>query len=819
MKKLLIVLYSAVFCLVQSIDSYSQGVAISSSGTSNDPSAILEISCTDQGVLLPRMTELERDAIMSPAEGLFLYNTTTNSFNVFNGTAWKEVQSTFVTSSSGTVSPGKGIAINSTGAPAHNSAMLDISSATKGVLLPRLASASVTSPAEGLLIYNSINKDLSFYDGSSWISPCALSVKVSSTSGSAGIDGIAINATGALADQSAILDISSSDKGLRLPRLTDADRNDLLPTAGLLIYNVDSGLPQYWNGSAWFSLPLSSGNGFITKWRTTAPNESITLPLNDGNGSSFNCTVYWGDGSSSTITAHDDPDITHSYAVADDYEVEIVGTCEGWRFIVDGNHLKIIDIINWGDPCVFSGFKYLTNGFTNCENLQSLASGSIPASGTGCTDFSSTFGRCIALTSIPAGLFDEHTQVSANGFHYTFGYCPAITSIPAGLFDNNLLVSVSGFQQTFAGCSSLTSIPAGLFDNNPQVNSFNFTFYQCSSLTSIPGGLFDNNTMVTGNAFENTFGQCSALNSIPAGLFDHTTQVTMFYNTFAHCTSLTSIPAGLFDYTTQLGMWGFAQTFYNCTSLSSIPAGLFDYNTSLSHGAFHRTFWNCSALASIPANLFDNNPLLSDWGFYGTFYGCSSITSIPAGLFDNNINLAEQGFYETFQGCTSLTSIPSGLFDYNILVSAFGFESTFEGCTSLTSIPSGLFDNNTLVSTNGFYATFMGCTSLETVPANLLRNNTLVSGFGFYRTFKDCPRLQLNRNIFFADGEELTRFQDKTVNFQECFARDSFTGNLGEAPPLWTCTTGTLTGTNCYDGAGNSASSLSNYASIPAGWK
>jgi hypothetical protein len=44
---------------------------------------------------------------------------------------------------------------------------------------------------------------------------------------------------------------------------------------------------------------------------------------------------------------------------------------------------------------------------------------------------------------------------------------------------------------------------------------------------------------------------------------------------------------------------------------------------------------------------------------------------------------------------------------------------------------------------------------------------------------------------------------------------------LGEAPPLWNCDfgTGTSTSAGCYGGGGNSASSLSNFASIPAGWK
>ncbi len=379
MKKKFLASSVAIFCLLLNFDVYTQGVAISSTGTSNDPSAILDINCSNQGVLLPRMTEAQRDAIKSPAEGLVLYNLTTNTFNFFNGSGWIEMQSTFVTASSGAISPGNSIAINTTGASPHNSAILDISSTTKGVLLPRTTTGSVTSPANGLIIYNSTTKKFSHFNGSSWDSPCSLSVPGSSASGSSEVDGVAINPTGAEAHHSAILDLSSADKGFLLPRLTSAERNDLLPTAGLLIYNTDTNSPEYWNGSGWYSLGSASGDGFITEWRTSTPSESITLPLNIGNGSSFNCTVYWGDGGQSSITAYDDLDRTHSYAVAGDYEVEIIGTCEGWSFNNAGDKLKIIDIISWGDLCTFDGFKYLENGFYGCSNLISLASGSIPA--------------------------------------------------------------------------------------------------------------------------------------------------------------------------------------------------------------------------------------------------------------------------------------------------------------------------------------------------------------------------------------------------------------------------------------------------------
>lgn len=61
-------------------------------GTSVNASAILEVKSTTQGLLLPRMTTTQRDAISSPAAGLIIYNTTTGKINVYT-TTWEAVTS------------------------------------------------------------------------------------------------------------------------------------------------------------------------------------------------------------------------------------------------------------------------------------------------------------------------------------------------------------------------------------------------------------------------------------------------------------------------------------------------------------------------------------------------------------------------------------------------------------------------------------------------------------------------------------------------------------------------------------------------------
>ena len=66
-----------------------------------------------------------------------------------------------------------GVSINTTGAVADPSAMLDVSSNNKGFLTPRMSEAerlAISSPARGLLVYQTDNDSgFWFYDGANWV--------------------------------------------------------------------------------------------------------------------------------------------------------------------------------------------------------------------------------------------------------------------------------------------------------------------------------------------------------------------------------------------------------------------------------------------------------------------------------------------------------------------------------------------------------------------------------------------------------------------------------------------------------------------------
>ena len=68
--------------------SWALGQNVGIGIASPDPSAKLDVYSTNSGVLLPRLTTAQRDAITSPATGLLIYNTDENCYEFWSGSTW-----------------------------------------------------------------------------------------------------------------------------------------------------------------------------------------------------------------------------------------------------------------------------------------------------------------------------------------------------------------------------------------------------------------------------------------------------------------------------------------------------------------------------------------------------------------------------------------------------------------------------------------------------------------------------------------------------------------------------------------------------------
>lgn len=78
-----------LFLTLLSLVAMSTFAQVGIGTTTPDPSSILEMESTTQGMLTPRMLQSERDAITTPATGLLIYQTdNTPGFYYYNGAAW-----------------------------------------------------------------------------------------------------------------------------------------------------------------------------------------------------------------------------------------------------------------------------------------------------------------------------------------------------------------------------------------------------------------------------------------------------------------------------------------------------------------------------------------------------------------------------------------------------------------------------------------------------------------------------------------------------------------------------------------------------------
>lgn len=94
MKPFLYRLFVVGFCLTAWTQAMPQ-TAINTSGNPPDNTAMLDISSTTSGLLIPRMTDTQRGAIASPATGLLVFQTNgIIGFYFYNGSGWIRLKET-----------------------------------------------------------------------------------------------------------------------------------------------------------------------------------------------------------------------------------------------------------------------------------------------------------------------------------------------------------------------------------------------------------------------------------------------------------------------------------------------------------------------------------------------------------------------------------------------------------------------------------------------------------------------------------------------------------------------------------------------------
>lgn len=246
---------------------------------------------------------------------------------------------------------------------------------------------------------------------------------------------------------------------------------------------------------------------FISTWRTTSSNESITLPLK--NGAIYNFTVDWGDGSAvSKVTSYNDPNITHIYSAAGDYVVKLTGVAEAWGGSSQVSKLNLISVADLGNM----NWKDLSQAFYDNINLISFSGGVT----TAVTNMSKMFYATTQITSLNVSSFNTSQVTNMYGM---FGHTNILTTLNLSNFDTGNVTNMSYmFEQ-----NGLISLDLSTF-NTTSVTNMAFMFNGSSVLTSLNLSSF-NTTNVTD--MTNMFQASSNLSSINVSSFDTSNVMSM----------------------------------------------------------------------------------------------------------------------------------------------------------------------------------------------------------------------------------------------------------------------------------------------------
>ncbi len=91
-------IYSLTLFIFVCVQAIAQQVGINTTGALPDIKAMLDIASIKSGLLIPRMTTVQRDSIATPPNGLQVYNIITNTLDIYRNSRWEAVTFTSATS-------------------------------------------------------------------------------------------------------------------------------------------------------------------------------------------------------------------------------------------------------------------------------------------------------------------------------------------------------------------------------------------------------------------------------------------------------------------------------------------------------------------------------------------------------------------------------------------------------------------------------------------------------------------------------------------------------------------------------------------------
>ena len=174
-------------------------------------SSELAIVSDHKGIILPYHNEVTIDSLVGPVQGSLLFDTISNRIHVYDGTNWVKIisKAEFITKEN--IIPPTPFGLDVNGSVRDSFGLLNFSDAGGVIILPpfsKIQILSIDKPSPGMLVYNTDDKVIAGFNGTSWQSFKADITPLVSSGSTLKIDGFSVGKD--VKHQSAVLEISSS---------------------------------------------------------------------------------------------------------------------------------------------------------------------------------------------------------------------------------------------------------------------------------------------------------------------------------------------------------------------------------------------------------------------------------------------------------------------------------------------------------------------------------------------------------------------------------------------------------------------------------
>ena len=496
--------------------------------------------------------------------------------------------------------------------------------------------------------------------------------------------------------------------------------------------------------------PQEESNSLVLVVNVTNQN-SFTLPAE--NVGTYDATIDWGDGTTSSITSYNDSNLSHTYTSQGEYIISVDGDFPKLNFSNSDYRDRLVAIVNWG--VYGESNTNSSNSFEGCSNLIFVAGdSSFPL----CTNADSMFKGCGVSKNIDTTPVTTDTIVydsSGSVIKSTSGNIPSSwarsdSDVRSVSFGPN--VSHIGYS-SFRGhdCTEI-NIPSNVTEIGGDAFSYLFTRPYTVTLNFSEGLQTIGSRSFASSPYVGDIFLPSTLTSVGSQVFIKNNKDYSVRNYYINS------PASIFTGSQTMRYHRVTDTIYvHADYLSQ-----YDSAWKASHAQEGITIkeWKTYPLPAGDGRItFKEGFNLEASTDVSNLFTESMVGSLPSSLTLSNALTANS----IFKGCKNLISIPSAM----TLDSVTTGTEMFSECNSISSTGSLILSN-----LSDFTNTFFDCYGIANISPSLLPTN-MSDGSGMftgvtattlsYSDFiKKLDFINTNTNVTFDGGSSLYDSSSRT---------------------------------------------------------